>query len=424
MKKYWVLIAASLFLLFSGCGQEASTEKPELILATCEGAGNLHEDKISEINEGDYPYTIQVVDYLEAANGDLSLAIENLNKALAAGDGPDLIDLSSFQIDIDLYASKGVFEDLYPYLDADKDLSRSDFVESVLSACEYDGKLVSMMSGFTVKTMFVTEDTLEGQSSWSVPDFYPYIGRIGVAFLESQEVLDTDTLLRQMCTTSFRSFVDYESKSVSFDSPIFVELLEQCAQVEPSDGEIVGRLASVSDFMTHQLREQVLGKPIKYIGFPTIDGTSSGSYLNNQTDYLAICSGSNQKELCWSFLRELLFEQYQVDTYVCPVTRAFPTNVHALEQLVAYSKERIYEEDGTEITMRAIGTLDCQPAQQDDIDQVLALIDSVESSQRVDIVMEEIIGEELSAFLSGDQTAETTAKVIQNRVEIYVNEIG
>jgi hypothetical protein len=40
------------------------------------------------------------------------------------------------------------------------------------------------------------------------------------------------------------------------------------------------------------------------------------------------------------------------------------------------------------------------------------------------MVIGDIIGEELSAFFSGGQTAETTAKVIQNRVEIYVNEIG
>ena len=426
MKKLLVILCALLVAFTSACTKEKVEGKPVLTLAVCSGAGILHEEKIWEINEGDYPYTVEIVDYLEAANGDISLAINNLNKELAAGDGPDIIDLSSFPIDVDLYASKGVFEDLYPYLDDDEELSRDDFVQSILSSCEYEGKLVSIMSGFNIKTMYVTTDILEGQSTWSVSDFYPYIGNIGVAYLESNEALDVETLLLQMCATSFNSFVDYTNKNVSFDSQVFTDLLQHCINQETTnhDDLIVGRLDSVSDFMTHQLREKVMGEEIKYIGFPTLDGNSSGNYINNQTDYFAICADSKHKDMCWAFVREFLTDQYQTQTYVCPVARAFPTNQHALDQMVQYSMERIYDENNSEITIRSLYTYSCAPAKEDEINQILDLIDSLEHSQRADAVIEGIIQEELSAFLSGGQNASTTAEVIQNRVGIYVNEIG
>ena len=430
MKKKLIMVCLLFIALISGCAKKDAAanleDKPTIKLAVCSGAGLLHEDKIWEINEGDYPYSVEIVDYLEAADGDISLAVKNLNKELAAGDGPDMIDLSSFPLDVDLYASKGVFEDLYPYLDRDEGLSRSDFIQSILSSCEYDGKLVSIMSGFNIKTMYVTTDILEGQSTWSVADFYPYIGRIGEAYLESNDCIDTQTLLSQMCATSFNSFVDYKNKRVSVDRPIFIDLLEHCTSQEASknNGIIVGRLASVSDFMEHQFRENAMGGEIKYIGFPTLDGSSSGNYINNQTDYFALCSNSDKKDACWKFIREFLTDQFQTETYVCPVARAFPTNVHTLDQMVQYSMESIYDENNSEITIRSMYPYACQPAGKEEINQILELINSLENSQRTDIVLQNIIEEELAAFVSGNQDATTTAGMIQNRVGIYVNEIG
>lgn len=420
------LLVVTLVLLTTGCAGEQEETKPQITLAVCSGAGSLHEDKIWEINEGNYPYTVAVVDYLEAADGDISLAVQNLNKELAAGEGPDMIDLSSFPLDIDLYASKGVFEDLYPYLDEDETLSRNDFVQSILSACEYDGTLVAMMSGFNIKTMYVTEDVMEGQTAWSIEDFYSYIQRIGVAYLESDETVDMETLLLQLCATSFQSFVDYENKVVSFDDPAFTDFLEQCVkqETEKNDGSIVGRIDSVSDFMEHQLKETVMGGTIKYIGFPTLDGSTSGNYINNQTDFMAICSTSDKKDTCWAFLREFLLEDYQSQTYVTAVARAFPTNANALDQLIAYSEKQIYDENNAEITMRSMYTYECRPAEEDEVNRILDLINSVGNSQRADVTLETILQEEVAAFLSGDQDAKSTAKVLQNRVGIYVNEIG
>ena len=62
--------------------------------------------------------------------------------------------------------------------------------------------------------------------------------------------------------------------------------------------------------------------------------------------------------------------------------------------------------------------------QEEEINQILELINSLENSQRTDIVLQNIIEEELAAFVSGNQDATTTAGMIQNRVGIYVNEIG
>lgn len=92
MKKKLIMVCLLFIALISGCAKKDAAanveDKPTIKLAVCSGAGLLHEDKIWEINEGDYPYSVEIVDYLEAADGDISLAVKNLNKELALAMAP------------------------------------------------------------------------------------------------------------------------------------------------------------------------------------------------------------------------------------------------------------------------------------------------------------------------------------------------
>ena len=71
-------------------------------------------------------------------------------------------------------------------------------------------------------------------------------------------------------------------------------------------------------------------------------------------------------------------------------------------------------DDGIEVEMYA--------ATQEDVDRIIELINSVDSSVSFDQDIYDIISEEIQPFFEGQKTAQDVAGIIQSRVTIYVNE--
>lgn len=422
-----VLVVTILLVLgCSGCGHNdslAESSKVTITLATTE-ASRLDTEFIMSLNSGDYPFTIEIVDYQEQSNGDATQALVKLNKELAAGDGPDIIDLSAFEFDIASYAAKGIFEDLYPYIDEDEALDRTDIVETVLRTTEYNGTLPGIMSGFTIKTIATTNEIAQDRTTWSVPEFSDYIANIGSAFLLSEDAMDIESLLYTLSQTTFKSYVDYSTGTADFDNQEFIDFLTACTASDfDGNNSIKARIVSVGSFMEQQVLEGMMGDEIAYIGFPVLDEEESGSYINNQENYLAICSSSAHKDLCWEFIRCFLSEEYQDSKYIKEIETAFPTNKNSLNNLASYSMTPVYDEDNVEITERGMYGSTYEPANQSTVNQIMALIESVQTSQRCDpVALTELINEEVCSLLSGSQSAEKTAENIQNRASTLVSE--
>jgi hypothetical protein len=70
--------------------------------------------------------------------------------------------------------------------------------------------------------------------------------------------------------------------------------------------------------------------------------------------------------------------------------------------------------NGEEITL--------DPLSDEQMDRVVAFIESVDSPYYYDSDVLDIVNEELGAYYSGQKSAKDTASVIQNRVQLYVEE--
>ena len=420
-----VSILLFLMMVSAGCGKPNSTEKIPITLGV--GGGSLLDKSVIDLfNAQNEDFHIVIRDYYEEANFDSELAIQRLNAELASGNGPDLLDLSSWGFDLERYAQNGVFEDLYPYLKDDPEISADDLIPEVLACCTYDGRLCCVMSGFGIRTMYIRADLADGKSSWTVDEFLPYLSGIGWASLQTgmlQEHQTPEDILDMLSRTTFSSFVNYSTGTVNFSEPEFIAVLNACRDAyDPENYDIVCRFDSVWDFMEHQVREAAMGSEIVYIGFPTLSGQSSGNYLNNQQNYLAICATSEHKDICWSFLRQYLTVQYQTEAYIKPVADAFPTNLQVLSEMAEYSMQAL-EVDGVEITQRGQYNHAYAPASQDAVAQIFALIETLDDSQCYDSIPATILSEEIADFLYGTDSAEAAAERIQNRVELYIREI-
>lgn len=63
-----------------------------------------------------------------------------------------------------------------------------------------------------------------------------------------------------------------------------------------------------------------------------------------------------------------------------------------------------------------------KPLSQEEIRDFYDYVVSIRSFEGADSKVSDIISEEVSAYFSGQKTAEQVAEIIQNRVNVYINE--
>ncbi len=132
-------------------GAEDLAGRTVLTLATM-GLSSETRARVLEFNRSSSQYRIEVRDYSEYnTSGDASAGLSKLNTEILAGNMPDLLDLSD-EIPLRRYASRGLLEDLWPFIDSDPELGREGVMERPLEAAEVDGKLYQIFPRFAIET--------------------------------------------------------------------------------------------------------------------------------------------------------------------------------------------------------------------------------------------------------------------------------
>ncbi|MBP5310010.1 MAG: hypothetical protein J6Z05_05240, partial [Lachnospiraceae bacterium] len=104
-------------------------------------------------NRGSDDYRIVVKDYSNnSGDGDYYAMLDGINNDILAGTMPDIMLLNT-SMDISNYFAKGAFEPLDSYMENDSEFDRSDYMENVLKAMTFDGKLYCITPTFTVNTL-------------------------------------------------------------------------------------------------------------------------------------------------------------------------------------------------------------------------------------------------------------------------------
>ena len=92
---------------------------------------------IIDFNKTNEKYRITVKEYGENVE-DYQTALTQFNADLTTSNCPDIISLSN--VDFHMYVSKGILEDLYPYMEK-SGIHKEDYLENIMKAYEEDGKL-------------------------------------------------------------------------------------------------------------------------------------------------------------------------------------------------------------------------------------------------------------------------------------------
>lgn len=363
-----------------------------------------------------------------------------MNAEIASGKGPDMFDLNRVPYSLETMVSKGLLEDLTPYLEQDDSIKREDFVENVLKMYEKDGKLYGIAPSFEIQTLMGKVSDLGDKDTWTLEEMMKFAD----SKPEGVELIPNATkqsMLEILCSMNIGSFMNEETGVCDFKNEEFRRILEFADQFPPKEENsenvlarikngqallLEERIGAVSAF---QMFEFIFGDEVNFIGYPT-SGSESGSYFRANGTAPGMNPASDNKEGVWEFISFILSkERQEQEVYT---GGGFPSRKDLLEkQFAADMKPEYYvDADGSQKERSksawSIGdgdyTVDVYAATQEQVDRVKKMIETAVSGETGDGQVMNIISQEAQEYFTHTKSIEETVDVIQNRVQNYVNE--
>ncbi|MCL2827207.1 MAG: extracellular solute-binding protein [Oscillospiraceae bacterium] len=419
-------------------------ELPERTIITLGGVW-LSSDVRAEViafNRASQTHQIQVRDYsIYNTNDDWRAGNLRLLAELAVGDGPDII---WGWYDATL-ANRGMFADLYAFIDADPVLNRSDFFPNILAAMETaDGSLSMVANSFGLETMVGMTDAVGHIQSWTLADMLELLEGTDDADMEHimGQWLTGENFLSIMLMFSGREFIDWDEHQANLNSDAFIHLLEIAARL-PQQREDDGnnfRQNFVSDYTRMRRGEQLListgiWNPSRYselaaalggdftvLGMPTGEG---GAHVIHLGQSVGINAGSDHQDEAWSFVRQFLLPDFRVEWSI-------PLRIDQYDAAIANAMAPFdvwVDEDGNEWPTGGGSwwvddylQIELQPMTEEEARGLRAIVESANMTGRFDEIIMEMVQEEIQPFFAGDRTAADTARILQNRIQTYLNE--
>ena len=418
--------------------------------------GYEERNKIIDFNKSSDKYRIEIKDYSEFNTAeDYKAGLTKLNTEIAAGNVPDILNVSG--LPIQQYGAKGLLEDLWPYIDNDPDLGRDAIMENVFKAAEQDGKLYQVFSTFSIQTVVGATKVVGDRMSWTLDDLQAALATMPEGCTIFGEGDTKAGMLSNVLAQNMDAFVDWSTGQCSFDSEDFISLLEFCnsfpleydwnnvdwEEYEDDNTRVMnGKQMLLNAYLydlgdSLQMYEVVFNGDYSFIGFPQEDGSVGSSFsLGNG---IAMSSTCKDKEGAWSFMREYLMPQYaNVDEEYMIGGYNLSTNKADFEKMVEMAMKKEYQldvngnqvldENGQpiEVPKYSYGfndlMVDVYATTQEQYDQFMALYNAIDSISTYDENIYNIVNEVAGGYFNGDKTVQDTAKQIQDRVTLYVNE--
>lgn len=409
-------------------------EKEELLYGTMW----LNQDSrknIINFNKTSDKYHISVKEY---ATEDYSAGLTQFNNDITSGNGPDIIDIAN--IDYKQYASKGVLADLYPYMEREG-IHKEDYLENVLKAYEVDGKLCGVLPQFYVTTTVAKASKVGTTPGWTLGEMLDFVENS-----EAENVFpygDRTSVFYYCIYNNIDEFIDWEEGKCYFDTDDFIRVLEFAARFPEEANynneegtsarlradKILLMQTSLSSVQEFQMMNGLFGEKVTYIGYPNSE--RNGNLIQAVNGCVAINTKSKHKDGAWEYVKTVISEEYQDSLISGWSSWGFPVRKATLDKLFEKDMTPEYYEDENGNQVEQMKTswgyddfnIDIYAATQEEIDTVKEIIASANrSANSINEELSNIITEETEAFFKGQKSAEETAKIIQNRIQVYVNE--
>lgn len=339
---------------------------------------------------------------------------------LSQGKGPDLLFVPLE--DMYLLEEKGLLLDIGELIS--KEL-QEELLPGALDIGAVDGKILGVPAAVQGFTLAVADD-IWPENTWRLENMIDLMaeGELTGAIRTNDKYTEPSlTVLLLVNYNMENSFlIDWENRKSHFDDERFIRLLElTCTDMKnaPVDTDVWlnegkdifwGEFYSTADFL--DFYEHMEAEAGKVVGYPT-EG-ACGSYLVAD-GVLVVNADIAQKEAAAFFLETLLGEELQSKaTTLCMSVRKLIPEDYIVE-----------EESGRLLYM---GNGQMEMAVFDDgataLHRAKAFLENCVASPHRDSQITRILAEELSAMHVENRSPQTTADMINRRVQIYLDEGG
>ena len=405
--------------------------------------------------------TVIEVSYLEDGSNSIPLAAVKFNSAQSeykvecreyhTGSSPvsdydmDLISgklgdifIMPNNTDYGKYVERGAFVDLYELIDRDPAMSRDDIYSCVLESFETDGKLYVITPEFKLGTLTAKAENLP-DGKWDINTLLTFESKLGE---ETTLIggLDRLSMMKILLSCGADEFIDFEKKTASFDSELFIGLLEYLkgipANGKQSDDVKLYRENKVilSDECISNLIEYLMiyskygfDSEVEIVGYPSASG---GVCRVIPRVYCGISSYSENVDGAWEFVKFMMSGANLLDD-----TKGMQ-NIPALRKtlydwldvegsLYYYFSDETGRYKGSESPITDEKMLKSGRVIHPDeklFSEFDTFINSASAKPELPSKIMEMIKEESEPYFAGIKSAKETARIIQDRVSVYVSE--
>ena len=321
---------------------------------------------------------------------------------LGAGKGYDmymLYDSQWTQLDDSV-----LFEDLTRWMEADSTKPIEKIRPSVLQQMQKNGGIYRLPLTYTILTYAADPEQLSDSRPETVLQACEHGGEELYPFTF---VTDYSSQMARRCAIDY---VDAAQGTCNFECDSFYAQLALLRRQKAAldtlpknldvaatcDGLLYYYVILSADSIVYQPGRYLYPELKQYVYYAYPSDYAGGCQLEFDSQ-LSINSQSEQKEGAWAFLGYLLSDAYQQSVYSLPV------NDMVLQEQFA---QLLAEEKVT----------------QEDIDTLYALVDHAQKPDYPTEPIEQIIQEEMAAYLDGAVDEKTTAEHIQSRALLYLME--
>lgn len=389
-------------------------------------------------------YSIEIKKYEEGANEDNNYEkyVKALNTQLLTGEGPDIINTGALAYE--KYADKNMLADIGEMMEADKDFDGNSYFTNIFDAMKYRGKLYALPASVKFSVLSADKDILEKEGmqiddlNWTWKDF----NGIGDKISKDRKMfvgMPVKNLMNYMLKGNIRNFLNEAEKKSAFDSPEFINLLDMARKYADltipagqavvnanlSDieavqkGSVIFSPVDINDYNSYVFIKSVYKGQVRLLEFPAVEKHKGKEF--DSTDVFSINNNSKNREAAWGFLKFILSDEIQADNM-----GGFPVNRKALDKIAQDTA------DSTKNGNMSFGVskknsdtpvmFDGKELTREDIDYINSFIERMGSYNSSNSGVNAIIRTEALPFFSGQKTAQEVAKVIQQKVNIYLGE--
>lgn len=385
-------------------------------------------DYINTYNENSTKYKINVLDYAAYDENNDGQGLTRLRTDIISGNVPDIYDLSN--LPAELYARRGILEDLTPYFSETSAVNYEAFTPGAIKALETNGGLYYITPTYEVISICGDVSFVGDKGSWTPEDFFTATANILPADVFGPETTK-NTFLSYLLTFMGDEYIDKETLQCHFDEDSFARFLEFAAQLPDAQSDAAYSSPSARAYVGKQpiLLEQIGVSAIgflafadtifngnaQYVGFPT--NSSSGVAMMPHS-VLAMSSQTQSKDGVMDFMYFLLSEPMQKEMPFCPIIK--DVLVDTMEQwekeYLEYPPMLYTTYDGASVEIE--GKTDPDTAKV----RLLNIIESVDCTTLYDEEILGILTREAQPYFMGQIPVESAVANIQAKVKLYLSE--